>query len=92
MRHNEIDWVLFCSDGTIVHGHQPARAGRKKARRRATRPGRCTGATSWSGGTAGLKWCRRVTARYEKLATHYLAIAKAALVFRLLGLASPDIT
>jgi transposase len=31
-----------------------------------------------------LKWFRRVATRYEKLATHYLAMVKLAIIFRLL--------
>jgi transposase len=32
-----------------------------------------------------LKWFRRVATRYEKLATHYLAMVNLAIIFRLLG-------
>jgi len=32
-----------------------------------------------------LKWFRRVATRYEKLATHYLAMVTIAIIFRLLG-------
>ena len=32
-----------------------------------------------------LKWFRRVATRYEKLATHYLAMVTLAIIFRLLG-------
>src|SRR5262245_65749211 len=32
-----------------------------------------------------LKWFRRVATRYEKLATHYLAMVTVAIIFRLLG-------
>ena len=31
-----------------------------------------------------LKWFRRVATRYEKLATHYLAMVTVAIIFRLL--------
>ena len=31
-----------------------------------------------------LKWFRRVATRYEKLAVHYLAMVKLAIIFRLL--------
>lgn len=32
-----------------------------------------------------LKWFRRVATRYEKLATHYLAMVTVGIIFRLLG-------
>jgi len=33
---------------------------------------------------SSLKWFRRVATRYEKLATHYLALVTLAIIFRLL--------
>lgn len=37
MRHGEIDWELFCIDGTVVRGHQSAAGAAKKGGPRASR-------------------------------------------------------
>lgn len=37
-----------------------------------------------------LKWCRRVATRYEKLALHFLAIVKLAMIQRCLRLLDPS--
>ena len=54
---------------------RPARFPRKVYRRRNVIE-RCVGS---------LKWFRRVATRYEKLATHYLAMVTIAIIFRLLS-------
>ena len=56
---------------------EKARAGRfdRKAYRRRNIVERCV---------SSLKWSRRVATRYEKLATHYLAMVTLAIIFRLL--------
>ena len=65
---------------TPVIAHQETEKARpkrfdKKTYRRRNVVERCVGS---------LKWFRRVATRYEKLATHYLAMVKLAIIFRLL--------
>jgi len=57
--------------------NEKARAGRfdKRTYRRRNIVERCV---------SSLKWFRRVATRYEKLATHYLAMVTLAIIFRLL--------
>jgi transposase len=61
----------------IAHRKNEARPKRfdKRTYRRRNIVERCIG---------NLKWFRRVAARYEKLATHYLAMVTLAIIFRLL--------
>ena len=64
-----------------VMAHRKKEGGRRgpfdrKAYRRRNVIERCVGS---------LKWFRRVTTRYEKLATHYLGMVSLAIIFRLLG-------
>jgi transposase len=62
----------------IAHrGNEKARAGGfdKKTCKRRNVVERCI---------SSLKWFRRVATRYEKLATHYLAMVTLAIIFRLL--------
>ena len=59
---------------------EPVWYDRKKYRRRNVVE-RCVG---W------LKECRRIATRYEKLATHYLAMVKLAMIQRCLGLLDPS--
>ena len=60
------------------HKNEKARQGKfdKKTYRRRNIIERCINS---------LKWFRRVATRYEKLATHYLAMVTLAIIFRLLG-------
>jgi transposase len=65
---------------TPVIAHQKTEKGRskrfdKKTYRRRNIIERCV---------SSLKWFRRVATRYEKLATHYLAMVTVAIIFRLL--------
>ena len=71
LREREIEPVIAHQSSEV------ASAGRfdKKTYRRRNVVERCVGS---------LKWFRRVATRYDKLATHYLAMVTIAIIFRLM--------
>ena len=76
-------WLSVRSIEAVIpsRSNQPkARLNKRKYRRRNVVE-RCIG---W------LKCCRRIATRYEKLATHYLAMAKLAMIQRCLRLLDPS--
>lgn len=72
------DWLTERGIQPVI-AHREGEAGRpqrfdKKTYRRRNVVERCVNS---------LKWFRRVATRYEKLATHYLAMVTIAIIFRL---------